>query len=130
MSSLVDRRLWSNMLQLTAVCVCAVIGAIYAYRIPPNTNWLAAFIGAIPGIIAVALVTGAILAFMPAAHSHRRGDTADYVRLVRQSASAIKIDFIAVPGIPATPSQAPFGFSESSVLWPLRQKCGNISRHP
>jgi hypothetical protein len=30
-ASLVDRRLWSNLLQLIAGCIGAVIGAVYAY---------------------------------------------------------------------------------------------------
>lgn len=96
MSSLVDRRLWSNLLQLIAGCISAVIGAICAYPIPPDTNWLAGVIGSVLGFIAAVLVTGAFFAFMPAAHTHRRVATFVYLRRVKQSAIAIKIYFVAI----------------------------------
>jgi uncharacterized membrane protein YbhN (UPF0104 family) len=88
-ASLVDRRLWSNLLQLIAGCIGAVFGAVYAYPISPDYNWIAAIIGAVLGFIAAVLITGAFLAFMPAATTHRRLEKTVYLRLVRQMAIAL-----------------------------------------
>jgi hypothetical protein len=84
------------MLQLVVGCICAIPGAMYAYTVPPDMNWLAAIVGAVFGFIGGVLATGAVLAFMPAANTHRSVVAETYFRYVRQSAFAIKAYLVAV----------------------------------